>query len=614
MDLLAYFRVLRRHWLLIVVATLLGAALGSASTLLDRESSSERARYRATATLVFDTSPADGSPRRHYSNPNQIAILTTTGDVPDNVAKKLGTTVPSRVLAARIITTTNAASATLDITAIDPDPQRATTLANTFASELVTALNAKELEAFTVDVNTLTDRLDTLQKSRDTLLAQLTANPTDQFVRAQYDAAASNFSNTYQQYLRTNSLGAPSAAVSPLEQAEAVPIESSLYDDLLNRGVTGQNHFQGGVSDNTYVAPASGSSFNDPVSRGVLGGLLGLLAGVGLALLAHKLDRRVRTRDEVEAAFELPVLAEVPRLTSAQQRQHDIVANSAPLSRAAEAYRAARTSLLFQQAAAHAAERGPTAPTATNGAGSAPERNDVGSDSLFEPDQQGPLVLMVTSASPGEGKTTTSANLASVFGEAGASVLMLNCDFRRPSIHEMFGVADEPRRVQGTTVPGVKVVTNVLVDPGSNPAQVVAAQRQVIAAARSRFDVIILDTAPLLTANDAVEVVSSADLVLLVARPGLTTMDTAQRSMDLLNRLDAPLAGVVLVATSEVPNDYYYYYQRGRVPEGMGRRRAARAARSNGKAGRPAVDASIDAATANAIFGQPETTDEPQAP
>ena len=246
------------------------------------------------------------------------------------------------------------------------------------------------------------------------------------------------------------------------------------------------------------------------MSRGVLGGLLGLLAGVGLALVADKLDRRLRTREDAEIAFELPVLAEVPKLTSAQQRQHDLVAVSSPLSRGAEAYRAVRTSLLFQQGAA-AAERAPT-PSAGNG-------SSTDSHALFEPEQLAPLVLMVTSALPGEGKTTTSANLAAVFGEAGSSVLLLNCDFRRPSIHEMFGVPDEPRRVQDTAVPGVKVVTNVLGEAGANPAQVVAAQRQVINSARSRFDVVILDTAPLLTANDAIEVVGAADLVLLVARP-----------------------------------------------------------------------------------------------
>ena len=120
---------------------------------------------------------------------------------------------------------------------------------------------------------------------------------------------------------------------------------------------------------------------------------------------------------------------------------------------------------------------------------------------------------MITSASPGEGKTTTTANLAAVFAEAGSSVLVVNCDFRRPTIHRYFGVEDEPRRVHETGIGGVKIVTNVLSDPRSNPAQVVAAQRQVVAAARGRFDVILLDTAPLLTANDAVELVSSADML-----------------------------------------------------------------------------------------------------
>ena len=86
----------------------------------------------------------------------------------------------------------------------------------------------------------------------------------------------------------------------------------------------------------------------------MLGGLLGFLAGVGLALVADKLDRRIRTREDAEVAFGLPVLAEVPKLSSSQQRQHDVVAVSAPLSRAAEAYRAIRTSFVFQHnAAAH---------------------------------------------------------------------------------------------------------------------------------------------------------------------------------------------------------------------------------------------------------------------
>src|SRR5262249_34028899 len=157
-----------------------------------------------------------------------------------------------------------------------------------------------------------------------------------------------------------------------------------------------------------------------------------------------------------------------------------------------EAHRAIRSSLLFSRAAMGTPLPGPTTDA-----------------QLFEPAQGEPFVVMVASGAPGEGKTSTTANLAAVFAEAGASVLAVNCDFRRPALHDFFGVPDEPRRVHETSIPGVKVVTNVLTDPAANPSQVIAAQRQVVAAARGRFDVILLDTAPLLTANDAVEIVGS---------------------------------------------------------------------------------------------------------
>jgi Mrp family chromosome partitioning ATPase len=172
---------------------------------------------------------------------------------------------------------------------------------------------------------------------------------------------------------------------------------------------------------------------------------------------------------------------------------------------------------------------------------------------------------MVTSTEPGEGKSTSTANLAAVFAESGAAVLVVNCDFRRPSIHKFFGVEDEPRRVQATQIPGVKIVTNVLNDPAANPSQVVAAQRQVVASARSRFDVILLDTAPLLTANDAIDMVSSADLVVIVARSEETGFESATRASELLNRLDAPLGGVILTAVKGGSNEYYYYYRPGRA-------------------------------------------------
>jgi Mrp family chromosome partitioning ATPase len=193
-----------------------------------------------------------------------------------------------------------------------------------------------------------------------------------------------------------------------------------------------------------------------------------------------------------------------------------------------------------------------------------------------------------------------------VFAEAGSSVLVVNCDFRRPSVHRYFGVEDEPRRVQETNVAGVKIVTNVLADPGSNPAQVVAAQRQVVAAARGRFDVILLDTAPLLTANDAVELVASADMLLMVARMGVTKTDAAERSIELLNRLDVAIAGVIMVGTATASNDYYYYYQPGRVAPGAAPPAKPRAPQANGNGngrGAPSPEMFV-----------PEESDRPSAP
>ena len=111
----------------------------------------------------------------------------------------------------------------------------------------------------------------------------------------------------------------------------------------------------------------------------------------------------------------------------------------------------------------------------------------------------------------------------------------------------------------------MKIITNVMSDPAANPSQVVAAQRSVVETARTRFDVILLDTAPLLTANDAVDIVGSADLLVLVARSEETRYDNAQRVGDLLRRLDAPVAGVVLTAVRGTNNDSYYYYQPGRA-------------------------------------------------
>jgi Mrp family chromosome partitioning ATPase/capsular polysaccharide biosynthesis protein len=577
MDLLSYFRVLRRRWVLILVCAVAGGALGAATTLLD-SSSPTRTYYKATHTMVVEGAAGGGGAGTGttgcaFTLP-QMAILTTTGDVPVNAAKALGSSIDGHTLAERITTTTNSVTDTLDVTAVDASPKAAVALADGFANELKTDLDKRCADAYAQEQNTLNQQLASLQNQSNgylTQIRQVPPPPNVDIIQRQYDATQNQYYATFLKLQSLASNGVPTSGLSTLEPAQSVPISSSEYSTRLSLGELGQNHLAVTATTpnaGTVTAGSSSSSFDSPASRGVLGALLGFIVGVGLAFLAERLDRKIRTHLDAETAFGLPVLAEVPQLTPSQEREGGLVAVTAPLSRAAEAYRAIRTSVLFQRASVAAPSHG--------GHGNG--------DGVFDLEHSGPLVIMVTSSEPREGKTTTSANLGAVFAEAGSSVLVVNCDFRRPTIHKLFGLDDIPRRVQESGIEGVKVVTNVVPDPGANPAQVVAAQRQVINAARGRFDVIVLDTAPLLTANDAVELVASADLLLLVARSGVTGVDDAQRAMDLLSRLEAPVGGVVLVGSVSASTESYYYYQPGRLQQDAPRNQASgrRAARANG--------------------------------
>ena len=581
MELILILRTIRRHWLLILVLTVVGAVIGVATTGFDSGTVKSRTYYKATTTLVVDLSQRTGQSNSAFQSLDQLGIYTTTGDVPDAVAKKVGSGESGRKLAEHIITTTNSGTSTIAITAAESSSEEATRVANAFAAELVANLDKRSLDAYGRTRDQLQARLDSLTNQQNALYPQIAANPPNvDNLKSQLTAIGNQYRITYDSYSQLAAAGPPTTRFSTLQKAAAIPIDRQEYFARLGLGATSRNNLSTSQGSSALDESLSGRSTDSPVSgpaaRGLLGAFLGLLLGVGLAFLRERLDRRILHRSDAEEAFHLPVLAEVPQITKSQQRERELVASTAPLSRFTEAFRAVRSSVLFTRAAIEAEAAAPTARGVGNG--TAP------GGSLFEPDPDDPLVVMISSASPGEGKTTTTANLAAVFAEAGSSVLVVNCDFRRPALHRFFGIDDEPRRVHETSVPGVKVVTNVLTDPASNPAQVLAAQRQVVAAARGRFDVILLDTAPLLTANDAVELVSSADLVLLVARIGVTRSDTAERSMALLTRLDVPLAGVILMGVSSATNDYYYYYQPGRVSSARGgsERSRGRASTANG--------------------------------
>jgi capsular exopolysaccharide synthesis family protein len=279
---------------------------------------------------------------------------------------------------------------------------------------------------------------------------------------------------------------------------------------------------------------------------------LGFTTGIGLAFLLEGIDNTVRTPEQAQVISGLPSLGMIPlgskngieaaarRLTVATSREAvELVTQSRPQSQMAEAYGALRTSLLLT--------------------------------SLGGP----PKVILVTSALPQEGKTTTSINTAIVLAQKGTRVLLIDADLRRPSIHKTLGMG--PKTGLSNVLTGNATLQQAVVrspllptlfiltagTPPPNPAELLASSnmRDILAELREEYDHIIVDTPPTLSVTDAVVMSTRADAVVLVIRSGQTTKQALRRSRELLLQVNARVAGVLLNAVDLTSPDYYYYYE-----------------------------------------------------
>jgi|GEM_PF-643889 len=521
MDLTAYARILRRRWRPIVALLVLGLVLGSASWLFSRDT---QTFYRATHTLAASDASV---------NLDQIAVFASTGTVPDRVAGIIGGSPAG--LAGQIKVNARRDVNLLEITSVGVDPIRTELVADTFADQLV----AYQGEFGDVGRAAQLVELQDAIAAQDAEVARLRAElatallPADQAVlTAQLESAVSQRAELVAEVDRLNAQSTEGGSLQTFTQAEAIPISGPEFRTL----------FQADASSASNGAdPAVAIGGSAPLGllpRLLLGGALGAILGIAVALVLERLDPRLRTKAQAEEVFGWPVVTEIPPLTRQQQADKAVLSFAAPRSRTAEAYRVLRSAVLFS-------------------AVSPDEGRDVHQPERRPGDGH---VVLVTSPSPGEGKTTTVSNLACSLAESGHRVLVVNCDFRRPTVGAYLGVHERVARVVDTDVPNVRLLAQVGEHTEqANPADVVAAQREVISEARRRFDYVVLDTAPLLTTNDANEVLDCADLVVLVARAGRTTREAADRCAEVLERRRAPVLGLVLVAAADAPAGRYYY-------------------------------------------------------
>ncbi|MEO7572232.1 MAG: CpsD/CapB family tyrosine-protein kinase [Acidimicrobiales bacterium] len=536
MNVYEYLSVLRRRWLYLAVGLLAGAVAGF---LTAPGPTDAPARFQGTHTLLVDANSTTGA----NLNLEQSALLASAGPVPMRVEQRLadeGLPSPSDVTAEADLDVRS-----LAITATSSTMEGAARAADLTAEEITAELVGADRSVYDEELGSLGDQIAEAEADLDAISFEDFVLPPEDLARLsledQRSTVESLLINLRSQVQTLEADGPPTPPLSTLEVATGGP-----------------------ATPEGWKLPES------PASRSVILGGIGLILGLVGALLADRLDTRVRGKDDAERAFDLPVIAEIPELGGGRKERALLVVTK-PASPFVESYRALRTVVLFS--ATEAAGQRPPDAAASNGT----------------PRHRAQVVL-VTSPSAGEGKSTTAAHLAAVLAEADHHTLVISADFRRPRIHEYFGVAREPgladvlasgpSRVRlsdlqmATTFEGVHLLPSG--SPVNNPAQLLNETSHLIGAARQLFDYIIIDTPPLLVANDATELAAEADMVILVAKADRTSREAARRATEVLRRVDAPLLGVVVTAAHDTPTAYGYYRHRYYADTDQGGRRRGR--------------------------------------
>jgi len=285
--------------------------------------------------------------------------------------------------------------------------------------------------------------------------------------------------------------------------------------------------------------------------------LVGLVGGIGLALLREYLDNTVKTPDDIETLARLPSLAVVPAFgegpgaarrtgflkgaSNGYEKRIELVAQHLPKSQMSEAFRALRTALLLSQ-----------------------------------PDHP-PQVILVTSALPREGKTTAAANLAVTLAQLGDKTVLVDADLRKPGVGRLLNLGSGKYAGLSSYLAGVSsldlvtvphpAISNLAAIPTGplppNPADLLSSHRlsEAIAELRQRFKFVVIDSPPIMAATDAVILSVQTDGVLLVVRSGETPKEAFTRTRDLLTSVKCHLLGVVLNAVDSSAPDYYYSYR-----------------------------------------------------
>lgn len=284
----------------------------------------------------------------------------------------------------------------------------------------------------------------------------------------------------------------------------------------------------------------------------MLGAILGLLGGVGLAFFLEYLDTTIKTSEDLERTVNAPFLGIIPSFTSDDESTPDeLFTFRNPKSSITESCRSIRTNIVFSSAGKNLRR------------------------------------LLVTSAGPQEGKSTAVINLGIIFAQGGKRVLLVDSDLRRPRLHRAFeasrkhGLTDLIMKeakiedvVTTTVVPGLDLITCGPIPP--NPAELLGTPRmgELAEEFADRYDLVLFDSPPVVAVTDAVIMSKIVDGVILIAKAGKTTREIISKATRQLGDVSATVQGTVLndfnIRDAGYRYYYYYYHYRSRDADDEG--------------------------------------------
>ncbi|MEM7349082.1 MAG: polysaccharide biosynthesis tyrosine autokinase, partial [Chloroflexota bacterium] len=299
--------------------------------------------------------------------------------------------------------------------------------------------------------------------------------------------------------------------------AEAANVLADLFISQVRKSKAGRN-FTITLVDEANV-PRNPASPNNTINL-ILGFIVSVAGGLGLALVFENFDKRLHTVGEIEDTLGYDVLARIPKV---KMNGRVLLNGNTPTG---EAYRRLRTNLLLPR----------------------------GQETLKS--------VMVTSSEPGEGKSTTTANLALAIAHSGREVVVVDCDMRVPVMHQFFGLSNDiglssvlvgelplEEAIRESEKPGLFVLSSG--PPPSNPSELLGLKNMgaLVEQLQEMFDVVLLDTPPLLPVIDAIVVLPNVDQTLLVVGSDQISADVIEATKQQLSLANANLAGVVLNRT-----------------------------------------------------------------